>query len=64
VSRSQPLDLRSGDGAVESETVHRAVPSVQYLPVEFDGRRVGHLTVDTPGERDEWEVHPDQDEFA
>jgi mannose-6-phosphate isomerase-like protein (cupin superfamily) len=48
---------------VEPDAVPRAVPSVQLLPVEFDGRRVGLLTVDTPGERDEWEMHPHQDEL-
>jgi mannose-6-phosphate isomerase-like protein (cupin superfamily) len=48
---------------VEPDAVARAVSSVQFLPVEFDGRRVGHLTVDRPGERDEWEMHPHQDEL-
>lgn len=41
----------------------RTVPVVQMLPVELDGRRIGLLTVDVPGERDEWEMHPDQDEL-
>jgi mannose-6-phosphate isomerase-like protein (cupin superfamily) len=48
---------------VNPHAVTRAVPRVQFLPVEFDGRHVGHLTVETPGERDEWEMHPHQDEF-
>lgn len=48
---------------VEPDAVPHAVPSVQLLPVEFDGRQVGHLTVDTPGERDEWEMHPHQGEL-
>jgi mannose-6-phosphate isomerase-like protein (cupin superfamily) len=41
----------------------RAVPTVEILPVEFDDRLIGHLSVDTIGERDEWEMHPDSDEF-
>jgi mannose-6-phosphate isomerase-like protein (cupin superfamily) len=48
---------------VNSGAVTRAIPRVQFLPVEFDGRHVGHLTVEAPGERDEWEMHPEQDEF-
>ena len=43
--------------------VIRAAPAVQVLPAELDGRLVGLLTVDLPGERDEWEMHPDQDEL-
>jgi mannose-6-phosphate isomerase-like protein (cupin superfamily) len=43
--------------------VIRAQPSVEFLPVELDGRHVGVLSVDSPGVRDEWEMHPDQDEF-
>jgi mannose-6-phosphate isomerase-like protein (cupin superfamily) len=43
--------------------VDRAVPSVEMLPVRLDGRLVGRLSVDTPGQRDEWEMHPDQDEM-
>jgi hypothetical protein len=38
-----------------SDGTPRAVPTVQHLPVEFDGRKMGHLTVHTPEERDEWE---------
>ena len=41
----------------------QAVPKTEFLGVEFDGRRVGHVTVDVAGERDEWEMHPDDDEF-
>lgn len=41
----------------------RAKPSVELLPVELDGRHVGVLSVDSPGVRDEWEMHPDQDEL-
>jgi len=43
--------------------VIRAAPVVQMLPAELDGRHIGLLTVDLPGERDEWEMHPDQDEL-
>jgi mannose-6-phosphate isomerase-like protein (cupin superfamily) len=46
-----------------SNGVDRAVPSVEMLPVRLDGRLVGRLTVDTPGQRDEWEMHPHQDEM-
>lgn len=38
-------------------------PTVEMLPVRFDGRTVGLLTVETVGHRDEWEMHPDQDEL-
>jgi mannose-6-phosphate isomerase-like protein (cupin superfamily) len=48
---------------VDSETADRAVPSVELLPVQFDGRRVGVLSVASPGVRDEWEMHPEQDEL-
>jgi mannose-6-phosphate isomerase-like protein (cupin superfamily) len=48
---------------VDSGGIPRAVPSVQMLSVEFDGRRVGHLSVASTGERDEWEMHPSQDEL-
>ena len=41
----------------------RAVPKIELLGVEFDGRLVGHVVVDTAGERDEWEMHPNADEF-
>ena len=41
----------------------RALPIAELLDVGFEGRRVGHVIVDTPGERDEWEMHPDADEF-
>ena len=44
------------------ESVTRAEPSVQFLPVQFDGRHVGVLSVESAGVRDEWEIHPDQDE--
>lgn len=49
--------------AAGPDAAPRAVPSVEYLPVKLDGRQAGHLTVATAGERDEWEMHPDQDEF-
>ena len=41
----------------------RAVPTIELLPVALDGRKVGHVQTDRPGERDEWELHPDQDEL-
>jgi mannose-6-phosphate isomerase-like protein (cupin superfamily) len=47
----------------EAKPVTHAEPVVQMLPLELDGRHIGILTVDTPGERDEWEMHPDQDEL-
>ncbi len=47
----------------ESEGIFRAAPSVEFLPVKLDGRQVGILSVDSPGVRDEWEMHPEQDEL-
>jgi mannose-6-phosphate isomerase-like protein (cupin superfamily) len=41
----------------------RAQPQVEYLPVQLDGRHVGVLSVEAPGVRDEWEMHPEQDEL-
>ncbi len=41
----------------------QAHPIAEFLDVEFDNRRVGHVIVETAGERDEWEMHPDADEF-
>jgi len=41
----------------------RVVPIAEFLDVDFDSRRVGHVIVEAPGERDEWEMHPDADEF-
>jgi hypothetical protein len=41
----------------------RVEPSVEFLPVQFDGRHVGVLTVESVGVRDEWEIHPEQDEL-
>ena len=41
----------------------RALPIAELLGIDFAGRRVGHVIVDTTGERDEWEMHPDADEF-
>lgn len=41
----------------------QAQPRAEFLDVEFDSRRVGHVIVDEAGERDEWEMHPDADEF-
>jgi mannose-6-phosphate isomerase-like protein (cupin superfamily) len=49
--------------AAESGEVVRAAPSVEFLPVKLDGRQVGVLSVDSPGVRDEWEMHPHQDEL-
>jgi mannose-6-phosphate isomerase-like protein (cupin superfamily) len=46
-----------------SAGVVRAAPSVEFLPVKFDGRQVGVLSIDSPGVRDEWEMHPEQDEL-
>jgi len=43
--------------------VIRAQPSVEFLPVELDGRHVGVFSVESPGVRDEWEMHPEQDEM-
>jgi mannose-6-phosphate isomerase-like protein (cupin superfamily) len=48
---------------VEPVAVSRAVPSVEILPVQLDGRLVGVLSVEVPGVRDEWEMHPHQDEL-
>ena len=47
----------------ESGGVVRAAPSVELLPVNLDGRQIGVLSVDSPGVRDEWEMHPEQDEL-
>ena len=47
----------------QPEPVSRAVPSVEILPVKLDERLVGVLSVAAPGERDEWEMHPEQDEL-
>ena len=47
----------------ESGGVVRAAPSVELLPVKLEGRQVGVLSVDSPGVRDEWEMHPEQDEL-
>ena len=41
----------------------RAIPKTELLSVDFAGRRVGHVVVETDGERDEWEMHPGEDEF-
>jgi mannose-6-phosphate isomerase-like protein (cupin superfamily) len=41
----------------------RAEPSLEFLPVQFDGRHVGVRTVESAGVRDEWEIHPEQDEL-
>lgn len=57
----RPTDSLSSVDRPKSGAVIRAQPSVEFLPIEFDGRHVGVLTVDSPGERDEWELHPDQD---
>ncbi len=50
-------------GASDPETVARATPSVDLLEAQLDGRQVGVLTVESPGVRDEWEMHPEQDEL-
>jgi mannose-6-phosphate isomerase-like protein (cupin superfamily) len=47
----------------ERHMTQRAIPKTEFLGVEFDGRRVGHVVVDTDGDRDEWEMHPTRDEF-
>src|SRR5262245_59500586 len=41
----------------------RVTPAIEVLPVRLDGRLVGHVRTDHAGERDEWELHPDQDEL-
>jgi hypothetical protein len=41
----------------------RATPTIDLLPVRLDGRSVVHVRAEHAGERDEWEIHPDQDEF-
>jgi mannose-6-phosphate isomerase-like protein (cupin superfamily) len=41
----------------------RVEPTIELFPVTLDGRKVGHVRSDHPGERDEWELHPDQDEL-
>jgi mannose-6-phosphate isomerase-like protein (cupin superfamily) len=41
----------------------QAFPRTELLDLTFDGRHVGHVIVDTAGERDEWEMHPHADEF-
>jgi mannose-6-phosphate isomerase-like protein (cupin superfamily) len=41
----------------------RVVPEIDLFDVRLDGRLVGHVRSDEPGERDEWELHPDQDEL-
>jgi len=43
--------------------VIRATPSVEFLPVRLDGRDVGVLSVESPGVREEREMHPEQDEL-
>jgi mannose-6-phosphate isomerase-like protein (cupin superfamily) len=49
--------------SIDATGTPRAVPSVQLLPERLDGRVIGRLSVDAPGERDEWEMHPHQDEL-
>src|SRR5215813_4395216 len=41
----------------------RVTPAIELLPVRLDGRLVGHVRTEQVGERDEWELHPDQDEL-
>jgi mannose-6-phosphate isomerase-like protein (cupin superfamily) len=41
----------------------RSTPAIERLPVRLDGRSVVHVRAEHAGERDEWEVHLDQDEF-
>jgi mannose-6-phosphate isomerase-like protein (cupin superfamily) len=48
---------------MNSPEVRRAKPTVEFLPVELDGSHVGILSVESPGVRDEWEMHPEQDEL-
>jgi mannose-6-phosphate isomerase-like protein (cupin superfamily) len=47
----------------EPAGVTRAEPSVEFLPVQLDGRHVGVLSAASAGVRDEWEMHPEQDEL-
>src|SRR5947209_537739 len=49
--------------APEIGAVTRATPSVELLPTQLDGRQVGVLSVESPGVRDEWEMHPEQAEL-
>ena len=57
------MDSLLSVNAPKPGAVIRAQPSVEFLPVELDGRHIGVLTVNSPGVRDEWEMHPDQDEL-
>jgi oxalate decarboxylase/phosphoglucose isomerase-like protein (cupin superfamily) len=41
----------------------RVEPVIDVLPVRLDGRLVGHVRSPHAGHRDEWELHPDQDEL-
>jgi mannose-6-phosphate isomerase-like protein (cupin superfamily) len=41
----------------------RATPTIDLLPVHLDGRSVVHVRAAHAGERDEWEIHLDQDEL-
>jgi mannose-6-phosphate isomerase-like protein (cupin superfamily) len=41
----------------------RARPTIELFPMLFDGRKLGVVRTDRPGERDEWELHPDRDEL-
>jgi mannose-6-phosphate isomerase-like protein (cupin superfamily) len=43
--------------------VTRADAVVEFLPVQLDGRQVGVLSAESGGPRDEWEMHPEQDEL-
>jgi mannose-6-phosphate isomerase-like protein (cupin superfamily) len=45
------------------EVTRQAEPTIDVFDVRLDGRLVGHVQTDEPGERDEWELHPDQDEL-
>src|SRR5271154_4033776 len=60
---THPVDSLLSVNAPKPGLVIRAQPSVEFLPVELDGRHVGVLAVDSPGVRDEWEMHPEQDEL-
>jgi hypothetical protein len=57
------MDSLLSVSASESGAVIRVQPSVELLPVELEGRQVGVLSAASPGVRDEWEMHPEQDEL-
>jgi mannose-6-phosphate isomerase-like protein (cupin superfamily) len=58
-----PLAVRGDETLGIAVMSEHAIPKTEFLAVEFVGRRVGHVVVETAGERDEWEMHPTDDEF-